>query len=290
MSQRPQIQSLLREPLVHFLAGGALLFAWYALVGGQTDEVASKRIVIDDDVIAYLVDRHEATWKRPPSEEELSSLVDGYVRSEILYREGLALGLDRDDALIKRRVRQKLDVLSEELFRREATEEELIAFYDGNIDDYTLPGIVSFQQILLPSDLGSDSAAIEGVLEQLRNGAAPESIGVATLLPAELDEMRLTRVARDFGEPFANAIESVDLGEWTGPVRSGFGFHLVNVTAREPGRKPELDEVRSQVARDLEARQRQDASDRFYEELAATYEVVVETDGEPALVETPGAS
>ena len=107
------MRSLLREPLLHFLVIGAALFGLYGLVGKKEAEPA--KIVVSAERVANLADRFARTWRRPPTQEELDGLVEDDIRDEVLYREGRAAGLDRDDAVIRRRVRQKMEFLAEDM-------------------------------------------------------------------------------------------------------------------------------------------------------------------------------
>lgn len=278
-------RTIMREPLVHFLAGGLALFLLYAVIGGDDAEEDARRIVIDQSTVDYLAERHEATWSRPPTEQELSRLVEAYVREEVLYREGVAMGLDRHDPVVKRRVRQKLDVLSEEFLRSETDPAELAGWYEANSERYTAPAVVTFEQVLLDPAEGEElEDAAAAVRAQLAAGTPVAEAGAPTMLPSRLRQAPLDLVARDFGQAFAESLETVPQGEWAGPVFSGLGAHLVRIESRMPSRQPALDEVRTAVARDYEAEQRRAASERFYDGLQEDYEIIYEVE-----IPQPGA-
>ena len=269
-----QVRRILREPLLHFLLLGLALFAYYGRVAPDDD--GKRRIVVTQAEVDLLSTQFQGTWNRPPSPVELNGLVDSYVRDEILYRAGVALGLDRDDAVIKRRVRQKLDVLFEEsVAQRPATDADLQAYLDAHPATFHKPAVVSFDQVYF----GSDAAApqrLERARAALARGADPATLGQATLLPARQDALPLDLIARDFGEEFAGQLAKAPVGEWSGPVTSGFGTHLVRVSAIEPAQSPALADVREAVAREWENERRQQAHAAALAKLREQYRVEIQ--------------
>ena len=242
-----RIRTLLGEPLLHFLLIGAALFAVYRWKS-PVDPVG-RRIVITQGVIDDLVTQHVAARGREPSPVELSHLVESYVRDEILYREGVALGLDRDDIVVKRRVRQKIEVMAEEEAAAGApTAADLAAYLAANQARFLQPAILTFEQICKPA-----------------------------LLPRQMTQTPADLVARDFGPSFAAALERVPVGEWVGPIDSSFGPHYVRVSDRRPAVVPRLDDVRDQVVREWENERRQRARNDAYARMRRGYEVTLET-------------
>jgi PPIC-type PPIASE domain len=277
------IRSLLKEPLLHFLLLGLLLFLLYGRVAPPS--VEGNQITVSRGVITGLATQFQATWSRPPTAVELDGLVDSYVRDEILFREGVALGLIRDDPVIKRRVRQKLEVLIEEEGRTGgASDEELAAYLNSNAAKFRVPPVLSFEQVLFdPASSGDNlESVVKASIAALNNGAAPESQGKASMLPRRVDQLPLDLVVRDFGDEFGTALETAPVGQWTGPVSSGFGVHVVRITERKPGYVPTLDEARIAVTREWESEQREAALASNYERLREDYDVVIE--GENAAV------
>jgi hypothetical protein len=207
---------------------------------------------------------------------ELRGLVDAYVRDEILYREGKALGLDLDDAVVKRRVRQKLDVIFEEsLAQNPPTEADLAAYLSENPEAFRRPPIVSFEQLYFGSEAGSEASAA-AASQALGAGADPAGLGQATLLPGRMDETPIDLVAREFGEQFAAKIAQLPPGTWSAPVTSGFGVHLVRVQSLQAAEMPPLAEVREVVAREWENARRKRAHDEALARLRQEYEVEVQ--------------
>ncbi|MGB7740222.1 MAG: peptidylprolyl isomerase [Steroidobacteraceae bacterium] len=269
-----QFRRILREPLLHFLLLGLGLFAYYGRVAPDDD--GKRRIVVTQAEVDLLATQFQGTWSRPPDPVELHGLVDSYVRDEILYREGVALGLDRDDAVIKRRVRQKLDVLFEEsVAQNSATDADLQAYLDANPAAFRKPAVVSFDQIYFGSDAVTPQR-LEQARAALARGADPETFGQATLLPSHQDAMPLDLIARDFGEKFAAALAKTTVGEWSGPVTSGFGTHLVRVSAIEPAQLPTLADVREVVAREWENERRKQAHADALAKLREQYEIEIQ--------------
>lgn len=268
---------LLREPILQFLLIGAALFLGYALVSPDRGE--DDRIVVTQAVVDDLARQYVARWNRPPDAETLARLVESHVRDEVLYREGVALGLDRDDPVIKRRVRQKLELISEEALGADApTDAQLAEFMGANADRFRRPPRLSFEQVpldgtLAPPQLDTEIATIR---DALARGADPATLGAPTLLPRRHDGLPLDLVARDFGSAFAQRLQALPVGEWSGPVRSGFGAHLVRVTAVVPSELPPLEVVRTEVAREWELQRRTRSAEDGYRKMRARYRVTIE--------------
>ena len=200
---------LLQEPILHFLLIGIALFVVYGKVAAPNR--AGMSIVVSEAMVDEMAREHEARWTRKPSDQELAGLVDAYVRDEILYREGLALGLDRDDALIKRRVRQKFEVIAEEQSAREApSDADLAAYMTENAGRFLLPATVSFEQIFFdnagtPADV---ERAVAAARVAVARGADPRKLGQASMLPSRVENTAQDLVARDFGAGFARQVET----------------------------------------------------------------------------------
>jgi hypothetical protein len=268
----------LREPLLHFALIGVVLFVVYGWM--NPPDKPGERIVVTQVIVDDLARQHQARWMRPASEQELANLVEAYVRDEILFREGVALGLDRDDAVIKRRVRQKFDVISEEQLAGAApTDAELSAYLTQNPARFMRSGTVSFEQIFFD---GSKSVAevgrtVDAAKAALNRGVDPAKLGQPTLLPASAEAVSVELVARDFGGRFSEQLAKLPLGEWVGPIASGLGAHLVRVSARTPAELPPLDDVRQRVAREWENERRERSRTESYRKLRDSYTVVIES-------------
>lgn len=279
-SHRPTLRSLLREPLVQFLLIGLGLFLLYGWVSPGDGE--SRRIVVSQGKVDALVLQHESIWNRPPTRDELQSLIDVYVRDEILYREGVAMGLDQDDAVIKRRVRQKYELIAEEQGRLAPTDDELRSFMKAHPAAFVEPPVITFDQIYFdPATSSPDDVAAAKVA--LRRGSGMASWGQPSMVPRNIRNASLNLVARDFGETFAGKIEAAPVGEWVGPVASGIGVHLVRVQSRSSPRLPSLEQARNAVVREWEADRRESAKQDGFRKLRSEYEVAVEARLPPPL-------
>ncbi len=284
------IRRILPKPLLLFLVLGLLLVVGAGLFvlnavldpdGGERPD----RIVVDARQTERLAEQFQRTRMRPPTRQELEGLVEEHVKEEILYREALALGLDKDDPVIRRRLRQKLELLNADLAEREQpTDADLRTFMEARPEMFRSPGRVSLRQIYLDPDSpdGPVAERAGNVLKRLnadpegRSSADADAEGDPTLLPRELNAATEAGVSRIFGDAFAAALADAPIGRWFGPIESGHGVHLVRISAREPGRLPALDEVRPAVEREWSAVRRAEAESRFHDAARARYAVEIE--------------
>lgn len=276
---RSLVRVILEEPLFHFLALGALLFVAYSFLNRDTNP-ASERVVVSAGKIEHLSSLFARTWQRQPTDAEIRGLVDDYVREEVAYREGMKLGLDQDDTIIRRRIRQKIDFIADDLASQiEPTEEQLANFLKDHPEPYRVNTTVSFRQIYLDPERHAENldATIANLLKTLENNPSANAaeLGDSTLLEFQAENRSLREVAGMFGESFAQRLASVSKGEWHGPVPSAYGVHVVRVDERVEGRLPPLDEVREMVRRDWEQRRREELIESFYQQLLKKYEIDV---------------
>jgi len=270
----------LREPLLHFLLLGILLFVLFAWLGGDTGPM-SNRITVTQAQVQQLATAFTKVWQRPPTEEELKGLVDDYVREEIAYREAVAMGLDRDDTIIRRRMRQKLEFLVEDAASATPpAEAELQAYLDAHPDDFRFAPQVAFRQVYVDPSVGGDAVArAQALLARLR-AAGPDAdiggLGDSIMLDPEVPLLRQDEVARLFGTEFAEQVATLPTGRWEGPVQSGYGLHLVMLRELVPGREATLGEVRRDVERELLSQRRRDQLAAMYDELLGKYSVTIE--------------
>jgi hypothetical protein len=270
------IDRLRREPLVHFLLIGLLLFVLYGALGRNGED---REIRIDDNVLAALTTQFQTTLQRTPTPAEINALVDAYIHDEIFYREGVALGLDRDDPTIKRRVSQKFMTIAEESEPANPPDDaELDRWLKRNALRYAEPSLVTFDQITLEPN----ASAVAVTRKALAAGADPRTLGIGRMLLPHFELYPVDLIERDFGGDFAKALMSVRIGHWEGPVRSGYGLHLVKVEKVMPGKLPTLDDVRKAVARDYEEDRRKRSADAAYRKLQQNYRVEYSGNWKPA--------
>ncbi len=272
------IRKLLNEPLTHFFVLGLLLFALYAMVNDDSGRSAEE-VVIDQGRMSGLIATFEKTWRRPPSEDEKQSLIDAWVREEILYREGVAIGFDIDDQVIRRRVAQKMTFVADGLVPATPTDSELEEWLQANIDDYQIPANFSFKQVFIdPQRHKGDLDDVLGAIQAALNGGDAENVqGDSTLLLNNMTSASSHEIARVFGTDFVDKLGTMTVGLWEGPIRSGYGLHFVKIDEHTPVRRPTLKQVRSAVERDVLSDRSQQISEAFYMSLRERYTVRIES-------------
>jgi hypothetical protein len=279
---KPDVRnSWLREPLVHFLLIGAGLFVLYSLLNrGERD--APLDIVVSEARVEALAENFARTWMRPPTAQEMRGLIDDYVAEEVYYREAVAMGLDRDDLVIRRRLRQKMEFISADVAAATPpTDAQLQAYLEQHAEKFLMPPRLAFRQVYFSTGSRGEGAAhdAEKLLAELgagRGPADPLEAGDPTLLPPTMEAAAPQDIADAFGREFAAAIEEAPLGQWSGPIPSGFGMHVVKVDRREAGAAPTLAEIRPLVQREWEAEQRKTVEMALLDKLRARYDVRVE--------------
>jgi hypothetical protein len=283
------MRRLLKDPLVHFLVVGAALFALSAW-RGESVSVGREEIVITAEQVAQARAAAAVLQGREPTSEELDALIEPTVRDEVLYREALALGLDENDDEVRRRLIEKMSYLTQDLADPEPPSEQALRdFYGANPDTFTIPSLVSFDQVFFsPGTRGDalDADAAAG-LAALRSGRAPAEVGDRTPLRESYDDAPREQVAVLFGEELADALFGSAPGEWTGPFRSDFGLHAVRLRSRSDARLPPYDEIAPRVAEEFGEQRRREANERAYREMRARYRVVIEPPASAAAEPTP---
>ena len=261
-----------REPLVQFLLCGALLFAFFAWRGEEVDPT-SRSIDITREDQARLSLRFEALMRRPPTDAELDSLIEQYLREEILYREALRLGLDQDDPVLRRRLSQKMDELAGARAETAPVSSELLAkWLARHPARFARDTALSFDQLWF-----ADEGAANDALAQLANGADWSELGEEISLPSAQDQADVTVISSRFGAAFSEQVAALDAdGEWNGPVASGFGWHLVRLRHKQVGEVPPLAEIRSDVENDWRSRTIADRKQQAFELLSDAYSIDIE--------------
>jgi hypothetical protein len=273
--------ALPREPLFQFLVLGAALFGLFHLVDRKKADTP-ERIVISSVRIANLADGFARTWRRPPSKEELQGLVDDYIRDEVFYREGRAAGLDRDDVIIRRRVRQKMEFLAEDISAPEPGEEQLAAYLKAHPERFRTEDRLTIHQVFLSATrrgraIDDDSKQVANALDRADAAVDKTAIGDPFLLGEDFQAVSQSEVASIFGDNFAKRISVMEKGRWQGPISSSFGQHFVYISDRRSGNLPPLDAVREAVRREWSNARRLEAEQKLYGSLRERYEIVVET-------------
>lgn len=282
----------LREPLLHFVLIGVALFAAYSALNGGKSE-APRTIEVSQSRVEALAENFARTWMRPPTAIELKGLVDDYVAEEVYYREAIAIGLDRDDTVIRRRLRQKMEFVTDDVAGSvPATDAQLQAYLEAHRKDFVLPAQVTFVQVFLSTEKRGTAtqADAERLLGQLQSGNADaplEELGDPTMLPLRMESATPQLIDNTFGAEFTEIVVKATAGDWIGPVNSGYGVHLVRVERAEAGVAPPLADIRPAVEREWQAEQRRQAKEKLLQQLLSKYDVRIEGVPDTAAQQAP---
>ncbi len=267
-----------KEPLLHFLIIGAMIFVLFSIVNKAEIPVSDNKIVVTASDIERLSGNWSKKWSRPPTETELKGMVDSYIKEEVYYREALALGLDQNDTILRRRLMQKMEFLSNDLADLSTPDEAALnKYFLDNPEKYELPARVSFTHIYFSLDKRGAKAAEEAksVLSGLKALRAPE-MGDSFMLEYDFVQETPFEVERLFGRGFAEQLFKSNINSWQGPIESGYGLHLVRISEKVESLMPELASVIDKVRVDLMFEQRQKMNLEIYERFKERYEIVVE--------------
>ena len=275
------MKQILKEPLMHFLLLGVAIFAAFGFLSRPTGGEPGK-IVISQGQLATLAQNFALTRQRPPTREEWEGLVRDRVREEVYYRQALALGLDKDDAIIRRRLLQKMEFVTDDLAAPAApTDADLNAYLQTHPDAFRVEQKVTFQQLYLDpkkhgENLARDAAGLLAKLNQA--GGVPDvaALGDPFVLDSRFEALPASGVRKVFGEKFATTLAGLPTGNWQGPVESPYGAHLVFVGERSEGRAAALSEVHEAVEREWTNARRLEANEKAYREMLNRYTVTIE--------------
>jgi hypothetical protein len=277
------LRNWLKEPLLHFLVIGTLLFVVFAVFNKQENAVDIKKIVVSAGDMERLAANWSKKWNRQPTEAELKGLIDSYIKEEVYYREALALGLDQDDTVLRRRLMQKMEFLSNDLADLNNPDETALnEYFLANSDKYELPARISFTHIYFSLDkhgneifdnAGKALAYLQAASTPITH--APER-GDSFMLQYDFTLETPFEVARLFGQQFTEELFQAATGTWQGPIASGYGLHLVRISEKVDARMPELAAVIDKVRTDYMFEQRQKTNKAIYERFRERYDIVVE--------------
>jgi hypothetical protein len=282
-SKSGKLKRWLREPLLHFLLLGAVLFVLYGYVNrGRGGVEPSKQIVVSLDDLREMDVYFESQWHRQPTAAEFAAMVEDKVREDVLYREALAMGLDKEDTIVKRRMAQKMQFLAEDVAAaHEPTAAQLKTWFDRNQEKFALPSRISFRHVYFSPDQRGQNAQADAAkaLTQLAGQPADSKLATAVgdrfMFQEYYGDTAPDAIAKEFGPPFAIAVEKLKPGSWQGPIESGYGWHLVYVTTVIPGRIPAFEEIEPDVKTAWLAEQKRQAWEKAYAEMRAKYTVLL---------------
>ena len=277
---------LLREPLVHFMFIGAVIYLLYGVFAEPAAEETDKTIVVSAGEIEWMQTSWQKRWNRPPTDAEFDGLIQQYIRETVLYREALTMGLNKHDQVIRRRLAQKLEFLAKDLVAlTPATDEELQAYFAEHQDRYQEPVLYTFTQVFIDPDKRGDATLADA--EKIKatliaQGDAIENAGAlgdAFMLQNYYPEKDQVEIQKLFGSGFTKSLVELSPGQWHGPVLSGYGVHLVYVSNISEPPAPVFAEVRERVLQDWETDKGEELNEKFYANLRDRYTIVIE---EPA--------
>ncbi|MEP4487051.1 MAG: peptidylprolyl isomerase [Halioglobus sp.] len=290
------ITRLFKEPLIQFLLIGACIYGAYDLFAPPDEADLETTVVVDANRINSFVAQWSARWNRPPTQEELDGLINSYIREEILYRQAVAMGLDEDDPVTRRRMAQRLEFITSDLaLVIEPDEAALTQYFEDNIDEFRDPDLISFIQVFFDPDARGEATLgdAEAELAQLQAAGVPDpktlQVGDSLMLPGYFDTATELEVSKRLGGGFTKSLMALEPGIWHGPVLSGFGVHLVYVFESVQAPAPALADVRPQVLEGWQREQIESFNEKFYDSLKERYTIIVEDGGVTpgSVLETP---
>jgi hypothetical protein len=267
---------MIHEPLVQFLLAGGLIFAVYNAVAGGSIERSQDAIVIGDAEMQFLRAQYEKLWGRPPADQELAPLVREFIREEVLYREGMALGLDQDDVIVRRRIGQKMGFLIGDLAVPTEPSDEILAKYlEANRDKYVEAPRLTFTHVYFNVDRRGAPARAEAktLLAELGDRERAPEKGDRFALSVDYSGKTARELDQTLGTGFDEQLIEAPVGEWFGPLESSYGLHLVRVLGRTEPRLPEFDELRDRLSADYSFETREAANALALERLTKRYEI-----------------
>ena len=274
---------LLREPLVHFVFIGAVIYLLYGAFAEPLPEADDKTIVVSAGEIEWMQTAWQKRWNRPPTPEEFDGLIQQYIKETVLYREALTMGLNKHDTVIRRRLAQKLEFLAKDLVAlTPPTEEELQAYFAEHRDRYQEPARYTFTQVFIDPDKRGDATLADA--EKIKatliaQGDAIDDAGALGddfMLQNYYPEKDPIEIQKNFGSGFTESLVDLSPGQWHGPVLSGYGVHLVYVSNVSEPPAPVFAEVRERVTQEWKTDRSEELNEQFYANLRDQYTVVIE--------------
>jgi len=283
MMKQSKFYTLLREPLLHFLVLGAGLFFLFNQINEPKAGTDHRIIITQADL-----NRLASTWLkgmgRPPTAQEREQQLKHYIHEQVLYREALAMGLDRDDVIVRRRLAKKMQYLFNDLsLIPDPTETELASFLSEHPEKFTEPASITFKQIFLDpkyrdQNINQDAEQLLKQLKATPAGVHAIDIGDRSLLPYEFSNARQSEIASMFGTGYAKKVFELPVNSWQGPVTSAYGVHLIYITSRTAARLPPLAEIHRRVVKAWRTLKQHEANEVFYQSLYQRYEIILDDD------------
>jgi hypothetical protein len=282
-SLRERIAIIIREPLFHFLIIGVVLYFLYGLFVNKASIEPDNTITVTAAQIEWLEQTWQKRWNRPPTPKEKQGLIDAYVKESIMYQQALAIGLDADDTIIRRRLAQKLEFLTRDLTEiASPSKEELRTYFDMHQDQYRIPASLSFTHVYFSTDK-RQAQTVNDAKETLTKLQAESELtqsfkdmGDPFMLQQYYPDKTQQEILRLFGNEFSSKTFQIPVGQWAGPVESAYGLHLVYVHGRVESTMPDMDDLQERILQDWAGDKRREINEKFYASLLSRYEVIVE--------------
>ncbi|MDN3643873.1 peptidyl-prolyl cis-trans isomerase [Lutimonas halocynthiae] len=269
------MKKLLKEPLFHFLLMGIGLFIIYGIV--SNDQTNEETIVINDFDVDNIIASWEMQWKRLPTDEELKSLILQNIKQEIFYQEALKMNLDHNDEIIKRRLSQKMQFLSSDIASlNEPNDDEILAFYKDNIESYMSQNSYELYQIIYSLDYHNNpKAEAKNMLQSIsqQDPKMAENLGDKMPFPFYFKSVDESELNRQLGLNFTDELEKIEVNQWTGPIQSGFGYHLVFIADKKESAPIPFNDIQADVLRDLEYENQKKMNEMIFEEFRKNYNI-----------------
>ena len=266
-----RLSSLVREPIVLFLLFGLVLFMAYEWVTGYY-EMQNRKITVTEAQIQVLKETFTKTWNREPTEQELDAQIENFIKDEIYYKEAVALGLDKSDVAIKRRLRQIMEIMMDDMATVYPSEDQLKTYLSENQDKFRKDPVISFRHIYFSSENRDTALEVLGRLKDTLPVNESDFDGLA-LIPNEFSDESYRGVERLFGKSFTEQVFTLEPGSWEGPVESAYGYHLVYISQLTRGFVPELSEVWDEVEREWSLEMKTQVKDQQYQKIKNNYTI-----------------
>ena len=272
------LKKILHEPLTHFVLAGGLVFFLYSLIGSDID--SGRQVVIDKAVVERLKSGWRLRANREPTAAELDGLLADHLYEELFSREARALGLEYGDPVIRRRLTQKMSLLTESAAQQaEPGADTLLAWYEAHPELYRAEPRLGFKHIYFSHDrpggrAAEDAGALLSRLEGAAATAGVPDLGDSFMLPREFTDIGQSQLGRLFGEEFAASLLALETGSWQGPILSGYGYHLVYLYQVHDAKPIPFEESRPRVLQDWQRARYEQAEQDLLEELKSRYEII----------------
>lgn len=278
------LKRILAEPLVHFLLLGMCIFLLNSLFNSSSQRPDSIDIVVDDNDIDRLVTQYKQVWNEEPSPATIKKLIDQYVHSEVMYREALALKLDHNDEIIKRRLKQKYEFLIKDMITtNQVSDEDLQAYYADHSSDFSTEKSYSFYQFYFSPDKRTNP--LSDASEFIQSHRLTSKSVIPNLPPADLSHLKqhytqlsIQQIRQEFGQDFADAFQDINAASWYGPISSGFGIHVLYIVDVQLSRIEDFDQVKDQVLEAFEKDLIQQYNETIYDSVLENYSINIDLD------------